>query len=203
MAYPTGNGRPGRLPWISYLKFHTSDFCLDNRGFTFVALAVIIFIMGISLLAVRPTWTVIMKIEKEQELLYVGKAFKDAIKRYHDAGPPNNKTLPARLEDLLSDPRSPSAKKYLRKIYRDPMTGEDDWVVVMDGAQRIRGIHSRSEEEPFKQDHFPDEFQQFANKKKYSEWVFEYNPVPAGTTTGQGQSTATGNLTTQTSPSSQ
>lgn len=168
---------------ISNPKFQASDCAVGCRGFTYVALAVIIFIMGISLTVVRPTWTVTMKIDRETELLYIGKAFKDAIKGYYDAGPPNNKTLPARLEDLLSDPRSAGVKRHLRKIYRDPMTGKDDWILVMDGAQRVKGVHSRSETEPFKKDHFPDEFQSFTDKTKYSEWVFEFTPSATG---GQG-----------------
>lgn len=177
----SGTGDSGRMPRIS-------NYVSGCQGFTYVALAVIIFIMGISLTVVRPTWTVTMKIDRETELLYIGKAFRDAIKSYYDAGPPNNKTLPARLDDLLSDPRSPGVKRYLRKIYRDPMTGKDDWILVMDGAQRVKGVHSRSETEPFKKDHFPDEFQSFTDKMKYSEWVFEFTPGSTATQTPTSQS---------------
>jgi hypothetical protein len=54
---------------------------------------------------------------------------------------------PARLEDLLQDPRYPSTRRHLRKLYADPITGQASWGLVQasDGSGII-GVHSLSDE---------------------------------------------------------
>ncbi len=52
--------------------------------------------------------------------------------------------FPAKLDDLLRDPRFPNVVRHLRKLYNDPMTGED-WELVTDPAERIIGVRSSSD----------------------------------------------------------
>jgi type II secretory pathway pseudopilin PulG len=133
-----------------------------------------IVIIGIGLSVIGPSWKTAKKIEREEELIFRGKEIVDAIAVFYN-GSPGQKAFPARLEDLLKDPRYPTTKRYLRKPYKDPITNSD-WMLILDANQRIRGVRSKSEEEPLKKANFSDEFKNFDGKTKYSEWVFEYMP---------------------------
>ncbi len=145
-----------------------------ESGFTYLALMFSIVIIGIGLSVIGPSWKTAKKIEKEEDLLFRGKEIADAIGAYYN-GFPGQKAFPARLEDLLKDPRYPTTKRYLRKLYKDPITNSD-WILILDANQRIRGVKSKSDEEPLKKANFLDEFKNFEGKTKYSEWVFEYMP---------------------------
>jgi len=155
----------------------------DNGGFTLVGLLVIMTIIGIMTMVVSKTWKVASRAEKEEELIWTGKQFRQAIRRYYEgkeiSHPPS---YPADLKDLLKDPRSMGLHRYLRKIYIDPMTGKDDWVVVMDGNMHIKGVHSNSDAAPLKRDNFDLDDTDFRGKERYSEWVFQYPPVGAAVT---------------------
>lgn len=145
-----------------------------NTGFTYLTLMFSIVIIGIGLSVIGPSWKTAKKIEREEELLFRGKEIVDAIAAFYN-GLPGQKAFPARLEDLLKDPRYPTTKRYLRKFYKDPITNSD-WIFILDANQRIRGVKSKSNEEPLKKTNFPDEFKSFEGKTKYSDWVFEYIP---------------------------
>ena len=59
-----------------------------------------------------------------------------------------------RLEELLQDPRYPDIRRYLRKIYLDPMTGSAEWGLVTGPGGEIYGVHSLSGDEPLKKANF-------------------------------------------------
>lgn len=114
----------------------------------------------------------IVQEDREAELIFRGLAYKNAIKRYHDA----NKAFPRSLEGLLKDPTR-AHKRYLRTLYSDPMGKEkQEWTLVraMDGG--ISGVASSGTETPLKQANFPKEMESFAGAQSYSDWVFEYVP---------------------------
>jgi len=153
----------------------------SSDGFTYLAALLLVVVMGIMLGAASRSWTMIMKREREKELLFRGAQIKDAIARWNKGGG-GVKPMPLRdLKDLLKDPRSTSSIRYLRRPYTDPLTNEE-WVPLIDQAKGIIGVHSSSEEEPLKQD-FSDypadstEFTMFGGKKKYSEWLFVPNEL--------------------------
>jgi len=143
-------------------------------GFTFLGLMIIIAIMGIVLLTVGEVWHVAQKRAKEQELLFVGNQFRQAIKLYgaHTPGGNKQQAYPATLEDLLKDPRYPSTQRYLRRIYLDPITGSPDWGVTRAPNGGINGVYSLSEETPIKQSNFRLVDQNFEGKTKYADWIF-------------------------------
>lgn len=147
-----------------------------ESGFTYLTLMFSIVIIGIAISVIGPNWKTTRKIEREQELLFRGKKIVDAIAAYYN-GFQGQQAFPARFEDLLKDPRYPTIKRYLRKLYKDPITNSD-WILILDVNQRIRGVKSKSKEEPLKKANFSDEFKGFEGKMKYSEWVFEYSPKP-------------------------
>ncbi|MBI5182056.1 MAG: type II secretion system protein [Nitrospirae bacterium] len=145
-----------------------------ESGFTYLALMFSIVIIGIGLSVIGPTWKTTSKIEKEEELLFRGKEIVDAIGAYYK-GLQGQKAFPAKLEDLLKDPRYLTTKRYLRKSYKDPITN-GDWVLILDAKQRLKGVRSKSDDQPLKKANFPSELKNLEGKTKYSEWVFEYIP---------------------------
>jgi hypothetical protein len=103
-------------------------------------------------------------------LLFAGGQIRQALTRYA-ASAPGGERYPRRLEDLLRDPRYPVPRRYLRQVYRDPMTADGEWGLVKTG-DFIVGVHSLSEEEPLKTAGFDAPDRAFEDKKKYSEWIF-------------------------------
>jgi len=153
----------------------------SSAGFTFIAAMFLIVVMGIMLQAVSQSWQTIMKRDREEELLFRGSQFRSAIERWRKPAP-GKQIMPINdLKDLLEDPHSQQKVRYLRRIYKDPITKED-FTVIRDPALGIIGVASPSDDTPRKMDNFPKELQEFAYKGKYSDWQFVYKPG-AGTTT--------------------
>lgn len=162
---------------------------LSCKGFTYLTALLLIMIMGVMLGAIGQSWKTIMQREREEELLFRGTQYKDAITRWYKPRPGQHIATPLRdLKDLLQDPRSLTTVRYLRRLYTDPVTGKD-WNVISDPSQGIYGVASASSDKPFKIDGFPDVLADLAGKSAYSDWQFVYkknvtpgaSPLPAGT----------------------
>ena len=138
-------------------------------GFTYIGLLLLVAMMGVAASVACELWSMASRREKEKELLFIGHQFRRALVQYGA----NGTTAPRSLEDLLKDPRVPDARRYLRKLYRDPMTGRAEWGLVKGPGDSIIGIRSLSDEEPIKQANFVLADRAFEGKKKYSEWVFQ------------------------------
>jgi len=128
--------------------------------------------MGIGLAAAGEIWYTAQQREKEQELLFVGAQFRRAIQQFYANTPAKARRYPLHLEELLQDPRHPGVRRYLRKIYRDPMTGKAEWGLLTGPAGEIFGVYSLSDDEPLKRANFRLAEKDFEGKVKYSEWVF-------------------------------
>ncbi len=110
--------------------------------------------------------------EKEEQLLFVGDQYRRAITSYYNTFPPGSiRALPTSLESLLSDTRFPEPITHLRKLYPDPMTGQADWLLVMEQGG-IAGIRSTSTLSPFKVRDFTEPYKDFEGKASYEDWVF-------------------------------
>lgn len=148
-----------------------------------MAALMIVVIMGIMLgLAAQP-WKTVMKREREKELLFRGLQYRSAIAAWNTrpAAPGTTaKVIPLNdLKDLLLDPSALQKTKYLRKLYKDPMTGKD-WTIIRDKAGKgIIGVASTSQDEPLKTSFAEySGIDTFAGKKKYSDWRFVVGPDP-------------------------
>jgi type II secretory pathway pseudopilin PulG len=137
-------------------------------GFTYVGLLLLVAIMAVWLVAVSQVWYTMQKREKEEELLFVGDQYRRALAAYYAS----SAAYPKRLEDLLKDPRFPAVRRYLRKLYPDPVTGKAEWGFVKGPDESITGVYSLSEAEPLKKSGFRVVDEAFEGKTKYSEWVF-------------------------------
>jgi type II secretory pathway pseudopilin PulG len=143
-----------------------------ERGFGYIGLLILVAMMGVALAAAGQIWHTAQQREKEQELLFAGGQFRRAIAQFYANTPGKARRYPLHLEELLQDPRHPDTRRYLRKIYRDPMTGTTEWGLVSGPNGEIFGVYSLSEEAPLKQASFRLAEKAFEGKTKYSEWVF-------------------------------
>ena len=145
-----------------------------QAGFAYLWVLMIVVFMGIGLAAAAEVYGTALQRDKERELLGIGQQFRRAIGRYYEtqlnAG---RREYPAELEDLLQDKRSPGVRRYLRKVFVDPMTGKPTWGLKRIGG-RIVGVYSLSARQPIKQDNFEADDMAFRGKEKYSDWVFTY-----------------------------
>ena len=160
-------------------RFSPSSPAGRHAGFTYIGLLLLIAFMGISLAATGVVWSTVQQRQKERQLLFAGNQFREAIGRYYLNTPGAVKQYPQKLADLLADPRQLTKQRHLRKIYRDPMTGKADWVLIKAPSGRIIGVHSRASGRPIKQGNFRYRDQGLAGKSQYSEWWFVYMPTNA------------------------
>lgn len=146
------------------------------RGFTYLVVLAAVIVVGILAEVAHLSVARVLRADREAELLFRGKAYRDAVASFYQS----NGQFPRTLEDLLKDPRS-AAKRHLRALYRDPMAkdAKAEWRLVRAPDGGISGVASASAEEPLKQANFPAGFEQFAGAKSYAEWIFEYVPAPA------------------------
>lgn len=143
-----------------------------QAGFTYLWVLMLVAFMGIGLSIASESYVLGAKRERERELLVIGRAFQEAIARYHALRPESGvQAYPSSLEDLLLDQRVPGTLRHLRKIYRDPMTGKAQWGLIKLG-DRIVGVHSLSTEKVLKRDGFEEEQSSLANKDTYDQWEF-------------------------------
>ncbi|MBI3391657.1 MAG: type II secretion system protein [Nitrospirae bacterium] len=153
--------------------------CPSSPGFAYPLAVIAVVALGLGALAAVELESTALWREREAELLFRGQAIREGIRQYYEKSPGTLKTFPQDLKDLISDPRTPGTRRYLRKLYRDPMTPDGEWVLVRGAGGGVRGVRSASERAPFKRANFPKGLEPFAGKEKVSEWVFEYVPAPA------------------------
>lgn len=160
-----------------------------QQGFTYIALLLLVAMMGVWLSATANVWHLRAQRDKEQELLSIGHEYRLALERYARSTVGAGRRLPLRLEDLVLDERSPEKRRHLRRIYIDPMTGEAKWGVVLQADGQIIGVHSLSKDEPIKKAGFGAKDTAFADKTSYSDWVF-LAAVPTAAPRGAGSPVA-------------
>jgi type II secretory pathway pseudopilin PulG len=146
----------------------------DNRGFAYIALLIGLVIIGIGLGAISEVWHQTRMRENEKELLFIGDQYRRAITNFYLSSPPGNRKFPMKFNDLLQDDRSPDkSKKYIRKLYQDPISGNLDWGEVRLPNGQLVGIYSKSDLTPLKMTGFSSKDRGFENKKIYSDWIFQ------------------------------
>ncbi|MBZ4201963.1 MAG: type II secretion system GspH family protein [Methylovulum sp.] len=147
---------------------------LVQRGYTYFGILFMVALIGLALSGASMIWQVEQQREKERELLFIGQQYIDAIASYYHAAPGGVKKYPRTLEDLLRDSRYPSIKRYLRKPWRDPFTGNAKWGFVYTKQGGIAGIYSLGKGKPLKQSGFDILEKYLAGKISYSDWKFIY-----------------------------
>jgi type II secretory pathway pseudopilin PulG len=146
-----------------------------ESGYAMAALLVAIALMAVLMSVAMPVWRQANQREREAELVWRGEQYDRAIqlyrKKFSAPGPPNL--------DILVD------QKFLRKKYKDPMTGGDfelKPVGVVGNlptnvpqprraeGQLIGGVKSKSKEKSIRV---------LNGRNRYDQWEFTYKPYNA------------------------
>ncbi|RDS93253.1 type II secretion system protein [Pseudomonas fluorescens] len=144
-----------------------------------MGMLVTVAVVAVMLMEVGTLWSSVLQRERELELLARGNEIRRAIGLYYAVG----NTFPKSLEDLVLDRRQPTIKRYLRRIYSDPLTGTTDWGVVPGPSETIMGVFSQAKGTPFKQGNFAVINQSFTGQGSYQGWVFLYGSVQSNPAT--------------------
>ena len=84
-----------------------------ERGYVLFGIAIGLVILGIAMTAAVPLWQKVMQREREQELIFRGYQYMQAIELYQRKYPG---AYPADIDVLVKE-------KFLRKAYTDPFSG--------------------------------------------------------------------------------
>ena len=100
-------------------------------AFTLVTLMVLVTLLNIMVAAALPLWTQQIKRDKEEELIFRGLQYAEAIRLFQT----KVGRYPVRLDELLEvEPRS------IRQLWTDPMTDSGEWgLVFAAGVQNSQG----------------------------------------------------------------
>jgi type II secretory pathway pseudopilin PulG len=155
----------------------------QDAGYTYMFVMFMVVLIGLAATAVTQQWKTEIRREREAELLFRGDQIRQAIGLYYLTARAGVHRYPKSLEDLIKDPNSSATRRYLRKLYKDPITGEDFELVKVGDA--LEGVRSKSTATPLKTDNFPPNYQEFAAKTSYHDWIFIYQaqgiqPKPVG-----------------------
>jgi type II secretory pathway pseudopilin PulG len=93
-----------------------------DSGTTLLILMVFISVMTVGLLVALPVWHTQMQRELEEELIFRGRQYVEAIRIYQTKNPGS---FPRSLEELVKS-------RFLRKLYPDPMTKDGRWNLILD-----------------------------------------------------------------------
>lgn len=141
-----------------------------QAGITYLAVLFFVAASGAILAATSIIWSHERQRQKEEELLWIGNQFRQAIALYYYRTPGTLKRYPEKLQDLLEDRRYLTTQRYLRHIYRDPITGKAAWGLVAAPSGGFMGVHSLSESSPIKRSYVAN---------SYKDWKFIFEPLAA------------------------
>lgn len=146
-------------------------------GFTLLGLLFLVAGLGVGMAALGTMWHSAVQREKERDLLFAGDQYSQAIESFWSVPLPvgTPRRLPKNFAELLADPRFPDTVRHLRRVYRDPMTGSDEWGLLKGPDGGIAGVYSLSEGTPFKRANFPSAYAPFAEAQTYRDWVFRFD----------------------------
>lgn len=162
MIHPMLNGSVG------------STSARQQVGMALLGMLLMLVIIGITSGATAQVWHTVQQREKERELLYIGHQFREAIRMYYQQTAGQEKKYPPSLAALTKDERVPGMRRYLRKLYRDPLTGSDEWGLVYSPTGGIIGVYSLAQGAPLKKANFAPEDSAFVMASSYSDWVFKF-----------------------------
>ena len=159
----------------------------NQQGAVLLMLLVCVTLIGLLSGIAGSSWQTIVQRSKEADLLWKGNQIRQAISRYYEfsgAGSADKssavqaamKKFPASLEELLEDPRALEITRHLRRLYPDPMTGEEWELILSPIAGGIMGVRSSATKIPFKQTGFAAKNSDFSGQQTYRDWQFVYQP---------------------------
>ncbi|MFQ5789246.1 MAG: Tfp pilus assembly protein FimT/FimU [Acidobacteriota bacterium] len=101
-----------------------------ESGYVLLGIIIASVILGIFMAAAVPVWQHVIQREKEEELIWRGRQYVQAIERYQRKFPG---AYPPKLEILVE-------QKFLRKLYKDPMTEDGEWKIIRQLSPEVRTL---------------------------------------------------------------
>jgi type II secretory pathway pseudopilin PulG len=147
-----------------------------KRGAALLTVLVMVAVLGLAASLAGQSLGALMQREREAELLWRGLQYRQAIASYYQVKHGAQRMYPPSLDVLLRDPRFPGVVRHLRRLYPDPMTGQE-WEPVKDPAEKLIGVRSTSDLVPFQQAGFPPGLEALEGKSSYREWEFVFVPT--------------------------
>ncbi len=99
-------------------------------GYVIIMLMFLLSVMALGLMVAYPVWRTQIQREREEELIFRGNQYVEAIRLYQAKNPGR---FPKSLKELYE-------KKFLRKLYPDPIVADGAWnIILQSGAPRQRG----------------------------------------------------------------
>lgn len=141
-------------------------------GSAYLAVLMLVVAVATGLSAVVQPWQTKKQREQEAELLFIGMQFQRALASYYRSG--TAPAYPKTMDALIKDDRVSFTRRHLRRVYTDPMTGDQEWGIVKSPDGGIMGVYSLSEKAPLKQDGFAAELGDLAGKSSYQDWKFVF-----------------------------
>jgi type II secretory pathway pseudopilin PulG len=158
---------------------------MKKEGYMLIMLMIAISVLSIGLLIAVPVWQTEIQREKEEELIFRGNEYVEAIRMLQMKKPG---AFPETLDELLKE-------KCIRKLYKDPMTDHGEWNLILpyarvsakrtDSAQRVMvvpynllksvdnpqiiGVVSSSKKKSIKI---------YLEQESYDNWLFFYGQDP-------------------------
>jgi hypothetical protein len=137
-----------------------------TAGYTFPF--VLVLLAAAAAGGVRLEWSAAydMRRDREEELLFRGRAYMRAIGAFYA----QNSRYPRTLAELGGE-KEPGKPRYIRQPYKDPMTGLD-FALLLTEEGGISGVVSASNAAPLRKTDFDRELLGFENARGYSDWKF-------------------------------
>lgn len=161
-----------------------------ERGYTYIVVLVLLAVLSLAAALTLEVAETTGRRSAEAELISVGKEFERAFASYYRQSPPGTRRFPQRLEDLVRDPRLPGVKRHLRRVYVDPLTGQD-WQTVPAPGGGIMAVYSSATGKPYREDigpllavpvvaaaasAAPAAADSASQPASYADWRFGYDP---------------------------
>ncbi len=99
-------------------------------GVIFIWVLVSLFVLAVLLMAAAQPASILMRREREKELIFRGQEYTEAIRRYMME---NHGTFPTHLKDLMK-PGGPKRIRYMRHLYPNPFAKDGKWGLLAPGT---------------------------------------------------------------------
>lgn len=107
-----------------------------EKGYILLSIMLLMTLMVIALTIEAPRIAQQIKREREEELIHRGNEYKIAIKKFFR----KFGRYPLSIDELVST----NNMRFLRKRYKDPITGKDDWRLLHQGEVQINPLQQRT-----------------------------------------------------------
>lgn len=112
MGQPITPGEPPLKSWTAMKK---------TDGYIILMLMFVVFVMSIGFMIAVPVWQTQIQREKEEELIFRGKQYVEAIRLFQTKTPG---AFPKDFDELIEE-------RCLRKKFEDPMSPDGNWNLIL------------------------------------------------------------------------